>query len=273
MSCNREMQLLISCYVDGEATQAEVVRAEEHLAGCATCRNLLEHWQGEQQLFTWAYTRAFDEEISMETLLRKAGKETRQPMSEIIRKPFGQLTLPHKWAWLGTLAALFIAGVIYLMVTMLSFLPVGRVLITEAHSRAARMDWSVALTVEPYSHVRCLSRHVLRVEQGWVEATVQHGRNFRIVTPRLSVLDRGTRFYVGSGPKSDYVIVEDGAVEVQVGQARQRLTAGQVLFADDRGAPIVTALPALLPKEEADYQPLASVRTVFPITAEDARFQ
>ena len=44
------MQILLSAYVDGEVTPSEVVRVEEHLAGCEECVSELESLRATSNL-------------------------------------------------------------------------------------------------------------------------------------------------------------------------------------------------------------------------------
>ncbi len=280
MACDRELQLMISCYADGEATPAQAARVEEHLASCAACRKLLDDWQGQQQLFTWAYTRAIPEEInaeiSAEAVARQLIQEEHLPMIDAItvRKPVHRLFDRRTWARVGALAAIVLLAVmLYQLVAALSFLGVGRSVATGLHPRATRMNWDVDLNVGPYSKIRRLDAHAIRLEQGWVLATIRHGSHIDIETPRMKVTDRGTCFYTGTGAKSDYVIVEAGAVDVAAGNTSQTVNAGTALFTAEQGNPVLfsqrAAQPATEPKEHSG-QLLAEYAPHFiPCSAED----
>ncbi|MBL8694410.1 MAG: zf-HC2 domain-containing protein [Planctomycetes bacterium] len=51
MECN-DLQLLLSCYADGECTPEEARRVRDHLELCASCRATLEQWTAASQ--AWA---------------------------------------------------------------------------------------------------------------------------------------------------------------------------------------------------------------------------
>jgi hypothetical protein len=243
------MLLLISAYADGEATPDEVERAVEHLAGCTSCRKMVEQWQGHQQLFTWAYTREITDGCTADELIRQAGREesmTEDAMPRKVaqeRKPI--ITLPRRWAWAAATAAIFMLLLIaYQFISPLLFLKIGREVVTAASPRAARMAFNIDLTVGPNSIIRRIDKRTIRLERGWVAATVSGDASITIATPRITVTDRGTKFHVGIGTKAEYVAVKEGSVDALIDGETHTVSAGQALLVGGHGTLAVLDIPA-----------------------------
>ncbi|MHB9107143.1 MAG: zf-HC2 domain-containing protein [Armatimonadota bacterium] len=241
MTCDREMLLLISAYADREATPEEAERAAEHLASCTGCRKMVEQWQGHQQLFTWAYTREITDGCSADELIRQAGKE--QPMTEqtapriVMQERTMKHISPRRWAWAAALAAgLLIALLAYQIITSTMFLNIGQDIVTAASPKETRVTLDVDLTIGPNSTVRRIDARTIRVEKGWVAATVRGNSGITVATPRMTVTDRGTKFHAGTGAKADYVTVEEGAVDAVVDGTMHQVRAGEALLARNSGA-------------------------------------
>jgi len=268
MTCNQELLVLISCYLDGEATPAEAARVEEHLAQCADCRKRVEQWQGYQQLFTWAYTRELPDALSTDELIQQVRKGEHQPMDHAVNTsaavtPKRTPVLCRRWIWSGAVAAaLLLAVLCYQFILPQSFLLVGHRLVTANHPRTMRMGLHVQLEVGPHSVLRRLDQQTVRLEQGWLFVAVHDKAGITIETSRMKVTDRGTRFTVGIGAKADYVAVEEGAVDVMAGDVQRMVSADQALVTSGGNITSVS-LPSLPPSETDDGQPLRSYAPPF----------
>lgn len=256
MACDRRTRLLISCYADGETTPSETAKAKAHLETCPECRALIDQWSGEKAVFQWAYTSQIPEETTQDWRESLAGKAPK--MSTATTKPASRkwprlkwptITLPTlvrrpiNWAIAGLVTAAVIAGLmIYQTTTLPPMIGVGATITAAATAQPARMGEAIELTIGPNSRVTRMDETSLRLEEGWVSAEVRRAK-LRILSPRLEVIDKGTRFRVGTGPKMDYVIVEEGEVTATHKKTSHTLSAGQVLFAGDDGKVQLGSLP------------------------------
>ncbi|MDO8681867.1 MAG: zf-HC2 domain-containing protein [Armatimonadota bacterium] len=261
MACDRGIILLISCYSDGEATSEEAARAIAHLEHCAECRKLLEEWREQRRMFEWTYTIEAPEETRAEWLEEPARKETRMSITEkIYRTPiWGRRSL----VWMGALAATVIIGfVIHHFAAAPQFLKVGTQIAAGIQTQTVRMEGDIQLKVGPGSKISRIDDKSIRLDKGWVTASVRHGSGLRVLTRRLEVIDQGTRFEVGTRQALDYVLVEEGLVSVRKGNYRRQVNAGQALIARDQGEPSVTALPKAESGSDAGT-PLGKQNSVF----------
>ncbi len=239
MACNKSTLILISSYADGELTAEEATRAESHLHTCEECRKRLEEWRGQREVFEWAYTQTVRDEPAYEW---KAEPTASRP-TPAIRLSWKPIWTRRGMAWAGAMALALFLCIGYRHAVPPS-LPVGRQVAAKSETRHARLGLGVRLELGPHSEVERLDSRSIRLRRGWVSATVNHGQGLRILTQRLDVTDKGTRFVVGTGPKMDYVIVEDGLVAARAaGGTLHQVGAGRVLFARDKGAPVIARLP------------------------------
>lgn len=245
MACDRKTLLLLSCYADGEATADEAARAAEHLKSCSDCRKLIEEWQGQRQLLEWACTFELPEEIRLE-----------ERQVEVAQRVLHRSVWPRlRWNWrlAGGLAALAVTGLVgHWFATLPPILAVGGTVSAGSIEQVVRVQNGVRLNVGPNSKIVRVDDRTIRLEKGSVEASVRHGTRFRVVTPRVRVVDQGTRFWVGTGPEIDCVTVQEGVVSVEKGSVRREVKAGQVLIARGTEAPSVVS--PLAPKEDTEDQ-------------------
>lgn len=240
MECDRQMTLLISCYADGEATPEEAARARTHLEQCGQCRALVEEWNGQRRMLEWAYTVKLPEEAETEWRQEPASKERTMSIGERVSR----WRRSSRWGLAGAFAAVIVGFVIYHFATLPPLLKIGTEMASGGHSRTVRMENGIQLMLGPDSKIRRVDSKSVRLKAGWVSATVRHGNGgLRVVTRRFELLDQGTRFQVGTGPKMDYVVVEEGLVLVKKGISRSQVGAGQVLMAQDKGKLTVGTLP------------------------------
>ena len=243
--------LLISSYADGEATPEEAAHAKAHLEHCGECRQSVEQWRGQRAMFEWAYTAELLEDTKTEWQDAPVGKGKRMSIAERLSIFPIWARRPPTWAWAGALAVAIVAGfAIHYIATLPPFLKIGTQMAAGRASESARMEGDTELKLGPNSKISRIDDRTIRLENGWVNASVPHGSRLRVLTRRMEVLDQGTRFEVGTGPKLDYVIVEEGSVSVSKGKATRRVSAGQVLTAQDEGEPSVASLPDEQPEDE-----------------------
>ncbi|MDO8588987.1 MAG: zf-HC2 domain-containing protein [Armatimonadota bacterium] len=241
MACDQQTLLLISTYADGEASAEESQEARTHLEGCAECRKLLEDWRGQRTMFEWAYSLRLPEEVSVQA------EESAMSNTERTRRfPF---RLGIRWSWAGVAALSAAAVAAVLVIHHLAGPPpmLGSRLATSLKPQAVRMESGIELNVGPDTKITRIGVNSIRLDQGWVSASVRHGSGFRVLTRRIEVTDQGTRFTVGTGPKLDYVVVNEGSVEVRKGVVKCTVSPGRALVAQDEGAPQVASLPQVRP--------------------------
>lgn len=237
MACDQKTLMLISCYADGEAVGEQATRAAAHLERCAECRKLVGEWQGSQQLLEWACTFELPDEINVES-----------GMVAVPQKTVRRLSWPRlRWNWLaagGLTAAIAVVFIGYWFATLPPVLPVGKSLVSANRAQAARMGSDVRLTLGPNSKIVRKDERTVSLVRGWVMASVRGGSGIEVDSPRLKVTDRGTRFQVGTQPKLDYVLVDEGSVSVSDDGANRDVKAGQALIARDGQGLLVADLPA-----------------------------
>ena len=236
MACDRKTLLLVSCYADGEATREEAARALEHLNKCPACRKMVSEWEEHRQVLDWAYTLELPE-ITFD-LERQSMKST---TLETRPRPW-RIAWRPKWAVSFALAAVVVAVVLIRMAIVPPEL--GARLATGAGARNVRMDGPVQLKVGPNSIVTRISDRAIKLERGWVEASVRHGTGFEIISKRLKVTDQGTKFRVDTGARGDVVTVDEGSVDASIGTKSHRVSAGQAFLALDGQQAELLSLPA-----------------------------
>ncbi len=231
MACDEKTLLLISCYADGEATPEEAARAQAHLERCTECRELVEDWRRERELFEWTFRFELPEptveglgEILPEGNVMKPIEERRR-----LRLQWRPWSWRWNWAAAAKLAAAaMVIAIIYHFATLPPML--GKQLATGNTRQVVRMQGGIQLTLDPDSQVTRLGENEVRLDKGWVMAQVRHGnREFHIRTRYASIRDQGTRFLVGSAGEADYVIVLDGAVSTSRADWDSRGKAGDLV--------------------------------------------
>ena len=247
MGCDRETIMLISVYADGEATSEEKALAKAHLEHCRECRALVDGWSEQQRMMEWAYTIELPEESKIDWTSASAQKGKKMSITEKMSNELSVLSRYRKsLCWAGALAAVLIVGFfVHRFATLPPLMRIGTEMAAGKTSVIARTEDDVQLTVGPDSIVRRIDEKSIRLEKGFVFASVRHGAGLRILTPRMEVRDQGTRFEVGTGTKLDYVLVEEGKVSVSKGGRQHEVRQDQILFAGNDGEPRVADLPKL----------------------------
>lgn len=265
MACNQETLLLLSRYANGEATAAESAHSAAHVESCPDCRELLNDWQNQRQLLVWATTLELPE-LSPNTLRAIAQRE--EPMSAPIapsrRIAWPRLRINRTWSYATMVTAVTLGlGYMYASQDFLFTprLPAGTSLGSAVP--VVRVRSGVVLELGPNTRVTRLGNDRIRLEAGWLRATVRHGSGLRIQTKRLEVSDIGTIFQVNAGPSTDSVTVEEGEVSVSRGGKTYPVRGMQVLFGSDKGEPSVHSFPARTPEEDEEGQPLFNPADAF----------
>ena len=265
MACNQKTLLLMSRFANGEATADEASRAAAHVESCVNCRELIDEWQGQRQLLVWASTLELPE-LSPDKLREIAQRE--EPMS-VPQRPSRRIAWPRiriNWAHSSaTMATVITFGLVTMYASRNALftprLPDGTTLGSAAPT--VRVRNGVVLELAPNTRVTRLGDDKVRLDAGWIRATVRHGSSLRIQTKRLDVRDVGTVFQMNASPSSDSVTVEEGDVSVSCGGKTYPVHRQQNLFASDKGAPVLGAFPAYEPEEDAPGQPLVNSKDVF----------
>ena len=244
MACDRKTQLLISCYADGETTADETVLAEQHLHACADCRKLVEEWQGQRQLLQWACTFELPDDLKLEDAQMTTARNVNRPV-------WPRLRLRLNWLTAGALAAAIVMAFFAVWYAMLpSVLRVGGKIASGRASKIVRIGLNVRLRIGPGSKLVRVNDRAVRLDRGWVFATVEHGCGvFRVVTSRIEVIDQGTKFWVDTSPKMDSVVVREGTVLVERNGVRRPVKRSQMLLALDNGEASAVILPASRPND------------------------
>lgn len=260
MACDQKTLLLISCYADGEAVGDDATRASAHLETCAECRKLVEEWQGSQDLLQWACAFELPDEVVLEA------KRTESAHGVVQRRARPQLRWNWRWAaGLATVAIIAAAG--YWFVTLPPLMAVGEK-VAPAAGQTVRIGSSIRLEIGPGSEVVRLDDRTVRLDKGWVSAKVTHGTGFTVLTKRLAVRDRGTRFWVGTKPGLDTVVVDEGLVDVEIAGIHHKVRAGDLLMSPNYGRTYVARFFAAGADEEEPEVPSPKRTTEFvPATA------
>lgn len=268
MACDREMIVLISCFADGEATPEEASRAKAHLEQCAGCRALVADWSEQRRVFEWAYAIPMPEAPHVEWSQTPAA--ARGGRSVVRNSLWLPLRARRSWIGAGVAVATFVAGVIvYRQAVLPTSLETGAALATTGRYQEARVGGDVLLRIGPDSEVRRIDAGTIRLERGWVTASVRHGTGFRVQSRRIEVRDQGTLFRVGTGPRMDYVVVDEGSVYVSKGSSDYAVASGQVLMASDNEKPLVASLPKPRPEEAERSIPLDGSSRAFTPSSPD----
>ncbi|MCX6343739.1 MAG: zf-HC2 domain-containing protein [Armatimonadetes bacterium] len=262
MACNQKTLLLISSYADGEATCEETARAIVHLETCRHCRKMVTDWQEQRQVLDWAYTFELPEQITLNT--------EKKQMSSTEARPIG---INWRWNWVKPMAAAVVIA--FILIKIMNVNPMlGDKLITGSKARSARMPGNIQLKVGPNSKITRINDHSIRLEQGWVAANVRHGTGFEVLTKRIRVVDKGTRFRVGAALLADVVTVDEGCVDVYKGAKPHRVNADQVLFAWDGEEPKALSFPAAGYNDDDHGSPIGeNIDTSMPRSAEELEWK
>ncbi len=111
MTCGDEMAARLSRLVDGELSPEELAAVEEHLSGCAACREMLSIFRRNESLLSNALsTEAFGNAV-IESVMRSIGGEEDAPEARPVQGGF--------WEWLrerplvpATAAAVLAMGIV-----------------------------------------------------------------------------------------------------------------------------------------------------------------
>lgn len=269
MTCDNNTLLLISSYVDGETNPEETLIAESHLEQCAQCRRLVETWQRQREMLEWAYTCNMPEQVDSEWQKSFVSGVKKMPIVDRLTRPFRNAVRPVSLAWAMVLMLVVIIGLGIRHFTLAPYLGIGDKIISSKSFQSARMDNGIQLKIGPNSKVVRVGEKSLRLEKGWIYASVRHGSGLKIFTRRLEVRDQGTKFRVGTGDKLDYVIVDEGMVAAYKGKNISVVTAGKALLAADKGRPQVVSLPMDSDSDNQQGQPLIQESPFIPSSALD----
>jgi hypothetical protein len=266
MTCSQETLLLISCYADGEATPTETIRAQAHLEKCRECQQLVEDWRGQRVIFEWAFSldRPVERDDAWKTAITRRGKQM-SFVQQVLGAP-RRIGQPISLRRIGAVAVVLVVVLAsFWAVTRPRLLETGQQLATGAAVQRARLEGGVQIAIGPDSLVTRIDQNSLRLTRGWLNASVRHGAaGLRVITSRIEVQDKGTRFRVGSAASLDYVIVDEGLVSVRRQGKARPVHAGQILVAANAGPMQVGALPEdisqnqgvpLTPVAEKDFLP------------------
>ena len=116
MSCNEEMQVKLSRYVDGEMTLEERAKVDDHLTGCEACRELLALFQKNENLLSNSLTTgAFGETViaSVVSRIRNEAPPEARPVEEGV------------WDWVRTRPLIQLAAAALLVVGLMVLLSVN----------------------------------------------------------------------------------------------------------------------------------------------------
>lgn len=256
MACNREILILISAFADGETAPDETIRAREHLEGCIECRQWLEERQVHLRMLQWANTCEQPSALEIESLIQTANWRTHMGVS---KRETGTIRnrininlkwLACDWNW-GRINAVAGSIVVILSIAFLinhfifsSDLKVGEQIIAEKPDQVIKLSHNISFEMGPMAKVTRIDNQSVRLEQGWITASVVHGTGFRVVTRRMEVLDQGTKFQVGTGSKADYVIVDEGSISVKKDHITRNVSANQALLVDDKHTSAFALWPA-----------------------------
>ena len=146
---------LLSKYVDGEATLAEMRLIEEHIGGCAGCTAALTEFRLMRSAFYQAPQRAPDPRIRAGLFKAIEEFEARRPEEERARRPASRPVArpalrraPHPaWSWFGNLAG--VAAVLILVATSFLLVNIGRQQRDPAAGTPAATDEALATLVVP----------------------------------------------------------------------------------------------------------------------------
>jgi len=109
MPCGEEMARRLSRYVDGELSPSERLLVEEHLAGCASCRELRDLFQRNENLISGALsTESFGNAV-IESVLRSIREEENPPEARPVEATLWERLRGRRWR-LAAAAAAFLAA-------------------------------------------------------------------------------------------------------------------------------------------------------------------
>lgn len=271
MACNQETLILLSRYANDEATPEEQARASAHLQGCAGCRDLVEDWRGQRQLFVWANTLKLPE-LSPTTLREVAEREN--PMS-VPQRTSRRITWPrfriNRAFASASMAAVVTVGLVYIYAARNSLttprLAAGATIFHTAQT--VRVYNGATLEVASNTRLTRLGENRVRLDAGWLRARVRRGGGLRISTSRLDVRDIGTVFQMNAGAAQDSVLVEEGEVSAVCSGKAYSVGGEHILLASAKGDVELARFPRYNPAEDDPGTPLVNNTQAFtPETAD-----
>jgi len=113
MSCGDDVKTLLSRYVDGELSPEERTRADEHVAACVPCRELLQLFQKNESLLSNALsTESFGNNV-IEAVISEIKRDGVPAEAKPIEDPVEGFRL--KPALQLAAAALFVVGLVVIL--------------------------------------------------------------------------------------------------------------------------------------------------------------
>src|SRR5204863_5058320 len=113
MSCGDDVKTLLSRYVDGELSPSERTRADEHVAACVPCRELLQLFQKNESLLSNALsTESFGNTV-IEAVISEIKREGVPAEAKPIEDPVEGFRF--KPAFQLAAAALFAVGLVVIL--------------------------------------------------------------------------------------------------------------------------------------------------------------
>lgn len=111
--CPEEMQIRVSRYVDGELTPDERGAVDEHVSGCAACRDLLSLFQKNENLTAGALTTDAFGDAVVASVLQSLRKED-PPEARPVEETFGDWLRARPFLPLAA-AALLVVGLVVIL--------------------------------------------------------------------------------------------------------------------------------------------------------------
>lgn len=116
MSCGPEMELRLSRYVDNELPAEERLQVDEHVAGCAPCRELLSLFQRNERLVSQALATETFGEVVIDSVTRSLKGETAPPEAKVVEETLWERLRQRPWIPTAAAALMFLALSIALLV-------------------------------------------------------------------------------------------------------------------------------------------------------------
>ncbi len=231
MSCSRRWQTLVSAYADGELDPSQTAQVQTHLTQCPSCRNMLDQWNCDKNIFSWAYTQQIVEGDMDTKQIPSAPSAESHSAGQPRRLRSAKLRGIAAFALAAiVISVLVIPRVMWLLMPTIS--DVGTTITTGSKSSKLRMGWDVTLQIGPNTRLIRTGERAFKLTQGWVEAVVS-GRPIAMSTNRMSITDMGTKFEVGTNSKFDYAKVSRGWVWVGTKNGRKvKLGENDLLLTD-----------------------------------------
>ena len=233
MSCSRRWQTLVSAYADGELDPSQTAQVQAHLTECPQCRNRLDQWNCDKNIFSWAYTQQIVEGDMDTKQIPSAPSAESHSAGQPRRLRSAKLRGIAAFALAAiVISVLVIPRVMWLLMPTIS--DVGTTITTGSKSSKLRMGWDVSLQIGPNTRLIRTGERAFKLTQGWVEAVVS-GRPIAMSSNRMSITDMGTKFEVGTNSKFDYAKVSRGWVWVGTKNGRKvKLGENDLLLTDGK---------------------------------------